>query len=80
MQEVKGDGVSSLTLRSPYLILLGDAQEQVDAKTGAGLVQWCPDKVMGQLRFDDCLVDLGIADLSIAEARALQRGHRIALW
>jgi uncharacterized NAD-dependent epimerase/dehydratase family protein len=70
MHEVKGDGLSSLILRSPYLIFLGDTQEMVDAKTGAGLVQWCPEKVMGQLRFDDCLVDLGVADLSIEEARA----------
>ena len=70
MDEVQGDGVSRFTLRSPYLIFLGDIQEVVDAKTGAGFVQWCPEKVMGQLRFDDCLVDLGVSDLSIVEARA----------
>ena len=69
MHEVKGDGVSSFTLKSPYLIFLGDIQEVVDAKTGAGLVQWCPEKVIGQLRFDDCPVDLGVSDLSIVEAR-----------
>lgn len=68
MHEVKDNGVSSLSLRSPYLIFLGDIQEAVDAKTGAGLVQWCREKVLGQLRFDNCLVDLGVADLSIAEA------------
>lgn len=70
MYKTKDDGLSSLSLSAPYLIFLGDIQEQVDAKTGAGLVQWCREKVMGQLRFDDCLVDLGVADLSIAEARA----------
>ena len=70
MQEVVGNGLSSPTLRSPYLLFLGDVQEAVDAKTGAGLVQWCSEKVMGQLRLDDCLVDLGVADLSIDEARA----------
>ena len=68
MHEVKDNGVSSLSLRSPYLIFLGDIQEAVDAKTGAGLVQWCREKVLGQLRFDNCLVDLGVADLSITEA------------
>lgn len=68
MYEVRDNGVSSLSLRSPYLIFLGDIQEAVDAKTGAGLVQWCREKVLGQLRFDNCLVDLGVADLSIAEA------------
>lgn len=60
----------SLALRAPYLIFLGDTQERVDAKTGAGLVQWCPEKVMGQLRFDDCLLDLGVPDLTIDEAKA----------
>ena len=70
MQEVVGNGLSSPTLRSPYLLFLGDIQEAVDAKTGAGLVQWCSEKVMGQLRLDDCLVDLGVADLSIDEAKA----------
>ena len=68
MYEVRDNGVSSLSLKSPYLIFLGDIQEAVDAKTGAGLVQWCREKVLGQLRFDNCLVDLGVADLSIAEA------------
>ena len=70
MREVTSDSLRSLTLRSPYLIFLGEIQELVDAKTGAGLVQWCPEKVMGQFRFDDCLVDLGVSDLSIAEAKA----------
>ena len=69
MYKTKDDGVSSFSLRAPYLIFLGDIQEEVDAKTGAGLVQWCREKVMGQLRFDDCLVDLRVADLSIAQAR-----------
>ena len=70
MYKTKDDGVSSFSLSAPYLIFLGDIHEEVDAKTGAGLVQWCREKVMGQLRFDDCLVDLGVADLSIAQARA----------
>jgi len=68
MYKVKGDGVSRLSLKSPYLIFLGDIQEMVDAKTGAGLVQWCPEKVAGQFRFDDCSIDLGVADLSITQA------------
>lgn len=70
MQEVKGEGLSSVSLRSPYLIFLGDVPEEVDAKTGAGLVQWCPEKVIGQLRFDDCPVQLGVSDLSIVDAKA----------
>lgn len=69
MYKIKDSSGTSLSLRSPYLVVLGDIKELVDAKTGAGLVQWCPEKVVGQLRFDDCPVDLGVADLSIAEAQ-----------
>jgi uncharacterized NAD-dependent epimerase/dehydratase family protein len=68
--EVSDNGLCRLTIRSPYLIFLGDTREIVDAKTGSGLVQWCPEKVAGQLRFDGCPVDLGIPDLSIDQARA----------
>ncbi len=68
--EAGDNGLCRLTIRSPYLIFLGDTREIVDAKTGSGLVQWCPEKVAGQLRFDGCPVDLGIPDLSIDQARA----------
>lgn len=68
MHKTKEDGVSSLSLKSPYLIFLDNVQEMVDAKTGAGLVQWCPDKVAGQFRFDECSIGLGVPDLSIAQA------------
>ena len=70
MDEVQGNGISIFTLRSPYLIFLGDIQETIDAKTGAGLVQWCPEKVTGQLRLAGCSVDLGVPDLTVAEAKA----------
>ena len=69
MYKIKDSSGANLSLRAPYLVVLGDIKELVDAKTGAGLVQWCPEKVLGQLRFDDCPVDLGVADLSIAEAQ-----------
>ena len=63
-------GGPGLVIRSPYLIFLGDTQEFVDAKTGSGLVQWCPEKVAGQLRLDGCPIHLGVPDLSIEEAKA----------
>lgn len=71
MNKKNDDGVIRLSLNAPYLIFLGDIQDAVDAKTGAGLVQWCREKVSGQLRFDGCRVDLGVADLSISDAQAL---------
>lgn len=69
MYETAGEGVISLMLRAPYLIFISDAEERVDIKTGAGLVQWCPEKVAGQFRFGHCPVDLGVPDLSIRQAR-----------
>lgn len=69
MTDVEGEGLADISLSSPYLIFLGDIQEKVDSKTGAGLVQWCPEKVAGQLRFEGCSIDLGVPDLSIAQAK-----------
>jgi len=55
-------------LRVPYLILLGDITDAIYAKTGLGIVQWRPELVAGQLRFPGCEVDMGVPDLSVAEA------------
>ena len=62
--------MTSPTLPSPYLIFLGDLKTQINAKTGQGLVDWCPEKCLGQLRLPGCIVDLGIPDLNLEEARA----------
>ncbi len=55
-------------LRVPYLILIGDITDATYAKTGLGIVQWRPELVAGQLRFPGCEADLGVPDLSVAEA------------
>lgn len=60
--------VTRVQLKSPYLLLIGDVSDAVFAKTAQGIVQWCPEKVAGQLRFDGCRVDLGVPDMSVAEA------------
>lgn len=65
---------SALRLRAPYLILVGDETNPTYAKTGIGIVDWRPDRVAGQLRFDGCKVDLGVPDISVSEAVA--RGAR----
>ncbi len=54
-------------LRPPYLILLGNS-DATYAKTGIGLVQWQPEQVIGQLRFSQATVDLGLPDLTIKDA------------
>lgn len=60
--------LTTVKLRAPYLILIGDTRDAAYAKTGQGLVDWRPERVAGQLRFSGCRVDLGVPDMTIAEA------------
>jgi len=60
--------LTRVQLKAPYLLLIGAETDATYAKTALGLVQWCPEKVVGQLRFEGATVDLGVPDLSVAEA------------
>ena len=60
----------SLQLKSPYLIFIADVDSTHYAKTGLGLVQWCPELVAGQLRFMGNSLDLGIPDMTLQQAVA----------
>lgn len=55
-------------IQKPYLLFLGDAPDQLSAKTARGINDWRPDNVVGQMRLDGCQADLGIADMSLEEA------------
>lgn len=57
-------------LNAPYLIFIGDTCDAAYAKTGIGIVQWCPTLVAGQLRFAGNPLDLGVPDLTLKEAAA----------
>lgn len=61
-------------MENPYLLFLGDAHDQLAAKTAAGIVHWRPEWCVGQLRLEGCKADVGLADMTIEEARA--RGVR----
>ncbi len=56
-------------IKHPHLIFLGDVTDAIFAKTGMGLKQWQPNKVMGQWRLPGCEVDLGVPDMGIEEAK-----------
>lgn len=58
------------TIPQPYLMFLGDVPDQLAAKTAAGIADWRPEWCVGQLRLPGCKADLGIPDLTIAEAKA----------
>ncbi|MDP6707896.1 MAG: DUF1611 domain-containing protein [Alphaproteobacteria bacterium] len=64
-------------LRKPYLLFLGDAPDQLAAKTAHGVADWRPDWCVGQLRFPDCQADVGLDDVSIEEAA--RRGAKTLL-
>jgi uncharacterized NAD-dependent epimerase/dehydratase family protein len=59
-----------VTLRTPYLMFLGDAPDQLAAKTAAGVAYWRPEISVGQLRLPGCKADLGLPDMTIEEAAA----------
>ncbi|MCX7646074.1 MAG: DUF1611 domain-containing protein [Rhodobacteraceae bacterium] len=55
---------------TPYLLFLGDAPDQLAAKVAQGIRDWRPEFALGQYRMDGCRADLGLPDMSLAEARA----------
>jgi uncharacterized NAD-dependent epimerase/dehydratase family protein len=59
-----------MDIRPPYLMFLGDVPDQLAAKTAQGIVDWRPEWCLGQLRLPGCKADLGIADMTIADATA----------
>ena len=57
-----------MELRTPYLLFLGDAHDQLAAKTSAGVAHWRPEWCVGQFRLPGCGADLYLPDLTIEEA------------
>ncbi|GBE42423.1 hypothetical protein BMS3Bbin10_00484 [bacterium BMS3Bbin10] len=58
-----------MKLKKPYLLFLGDAGDQLAAKTAQGIRDWRPDNCVGQLRLEGCNADIGLKDMTIDEAR-----------
>lgn len=58
------------TIDKPYLLFLGDAPDQLAAKTAAGVAHWRSADCLGQLRSTGCKADLGLPDMDIATAVA----------
>lgn len=67
-----------IDIKAPYLIFLGDEPEMTHAKTGLGIAHWRPGLCAAQYRLPGSGVDLGIADMTPAEARAA--GARTMIW
>jgi uncharacterized NAD-dependent epimerase/dehydratase family protein len=59
---------TSVDIAPPYLMFVGDTEDELFAKTGFGIVQWRPELCMGQCRSMRTAVDLGLRDMTPAEA------------
>lgn len=57
-------------IQTPYLLFLGDAPDQLAAKVAQGIKDWRPENAVGQFRMPGCGADLGIADMTLEQARA----------
>jgi len=57
-------------IQTPYLLFLGDAADPLAAKVAQGIKDWRPDFALGQLRMDGCNADMGLPDMTLAEAKA----------
>lgn len=52
-------------LRTPYLLFVGDARDQLAAKTAVGVLQWRPEWCIGQVRLPGCQAVLDLPDISV---------------
>ena len=59
-----------MQIQHPYLLFLGDAPDQLAAKTAQGISQWRSDWCLGQLRLAGCKADLGLPEMTIGDAAA----------
>ena len=57
-------------IQTPYLLFLGDAPDQLAAKVAQGIKDWRPDNAVGQFRMPGCGADVGIKDMTLADAKA----------
>lgn len=69
--------LTSVSLEPPYLLYLGDVADDDHAKTGHGIAYWRPDRCAGQMRLPESPVDLGLPEMSVADA--VNAGVRTAI-
>ena len=66
-----------MSINLPYLLFLGDAWDELSAKTAIGVWQWRPEECVGQLRLPGCVPSVDLPELSVAEG--WERGARTLL-
>ncbi len=66
-----------MIIHKPYLLFLGDAHDDLAAKTAIGVWQWRPEECVGQLRLPGCIPRLPMDEIDLEEGR--RRGARTLL-
>lgn len=62
--------MSSLAFHPPYLLYLGNAPDDLAAKTARGIAHWRPQLCLAQLSGPDCRTSIGLPEMDIASAAA----------
>ena len=57
-----------MAIEHPYLLFLGDAPDQLAAKTAQGIAHWRPEWCLGQYRLAGCNADLGLTEMTLTQA------------
>ncbi|WP_324751912.1 N-acetyltransferase DgcN [Roseovarius sp. Pro17] len=57
-------------IETPYLLFLGDAPDMLAAKVAIGIRDWRPENAVAQIRLPGCGANLGLTDMTLAEAKA----------
>ncbi len=57
-------------IKTPYLLFLGDAPDQLAAKVAQGIRDWAPEHAVGQFRMEGCQATVNVPDMTLAEAKA----------
>lgn len=68
---------TGLTLRTPYLLFVGEEHRPTYAKTARGIADWRRNLCMGQLRLTNDAVDLDLEDCDVAAAVSAGAGSLI---
>ena len=55
-------------MEKPYLLFLGDARDDLAAKSARGVLDWRPDAGIGQIRLEGCKSTLGLPDMTVEAA------------
>lgn len=56
-----------MTIEHPYLLFLGNAPDQLSAKTAVGIAHFRPEWCVGQLRLPECEADVGLTDMTVEQ-------------